>query len=357
MKSIHFATAAAVASFLSLAACGGQVEESAPVREAALNVRVQPVQRSEMASTVSVVGTTEPFARATVAAQLMGRIVAAEFEEGQRVSAGQVLVRLEDAALQAAHARAKAGLGEARSARQLAEKTAQRLGNLFEEEAVSQQMLDDAETAFARSKAGERAARQALVQASVQLDYSAIAAPFDGYIVRKFAQVGDMAAPGAPLFVLEQLDSLKVEVLLPEHRRVDPGQQVQVEIAALDKMVDGRVLAQIQAADPRSRTFRAKIVIGNRDRRIGSGMFALALLPEAPRTALLVPSSALVRRGQLEGVYVVAEGRAQLRWLRLGARRGDEVEVLSGLDEGDRVVVAPSAELRAGRLVEVRSNG
>lgn len=357
MKSIHSATAAAVASYVLLTACGGQVERTVPEQQAALSVRVQPVQRSQIASITSVVGTTEPFARATVAAQLMGRVVAAGFDEGQRVSAGQVLVRLEDAALQAGHARAQAGLGEARSARQLAEKTAERLRNLFGEEAVSQQMLDDAETAFARAKAAEKAARQALVQAEVQLDYSAIAAPFDGYIVRKFAQLGDMAAPGAPLFAIEQLDSLKVEVSLPEDRRVAAGESVQVEIAALDKWIDGRVLAQVQAADPRSRTFRAKIVIANGDGRVGSGMFARALLPGAPRTALLVPSAALVRKGQLEGVYVVAEGRAQLRWLRLGSQQGTEYEVLSGLNEGDRIVVDPPADLRAGRQVEVRSNG
>ncbi len=357
MKPMHYVMTAVVSSYLFLTACEGHSEYPGLREEAALSVRVQSVQRSQIASTASVVGTTEPFARATAAAQLMGRVVAADFDEGQRVSAGQVLVRLEDAALQAAHARAQAELGAARSARRLAEKTAVRLRNLFEQQAASQQMLDDAETAFARAESAEKAARQALVQASVQLDYSAIAAPFDGYIVRKFAQVGDMAAPGAPLFILEQLDSLKVEVLLPEHRRVAAGERVQVEIAALDRRVDGRVLAQVQAADPRSRTFRAKIAIGNVDGRIGSGMFARALLPKAPRSALLVPAAALVRKGQLEGVYVVAEGRAQLRWLRLGDRLGDDFEVLSGLNEGDQVVLGPSADLRAGRLVEVRSNG
>ena len=226
MKPMHYATTAVVVSLLFLTACGGDSERALPGEEAALSVRVQSVQRSQIASTASVVGTTEPFARATAAAQLMGRVVAANFDEGQRVSAGQVLVRLEDAALQAARGRAQAGLGEARSARQLAEKTAARLRNLFEEQAASQQMLDDAETAFARAEAAERAARQALVHAEVQLDYSAIAASIDGYVVKKFVQVGDMAAPGVPLFAIEQLDSLKVEVLLPESRRVAAGERV-----------------------------------------------------------------------------------------------------------------------------------
>ena len=131
---------------------------------------------------------------------------------------------------------------------------------------------------------------------------------------------------------------------------------MQVEIEALGQRVEGRVLAQVQAADPRSRTFRAKIAIGNVNDRIGSGMYARALLPEAPRDALLVPSTALVRKGQLQGVYAVSNGRAQLRWLRLGGQRGAAYEVLSGLDEGDEVVVDPPTTLRAGRRVEAYSN-
>ena len=351
-----YAAALTTLTGLALVACGADSRVQVEGEEAALRVRTQLVERRQIDVTSYAVGTTEPYARAAVAAQLMARITAADFEEGEPVRVGQVLVRLDDAALQAVQDYAQAELAAAHSARLLAEKNALRLRNLYDQEAVSQQALDDAETALARAAATEKSARQKLRQAEVQRTYSSIASPLNGHVVRKLVDVGDMATPGAPLFIVEQIDSLKVEVSLPEDRRVAADQRVQVEIEALGQRVEGRVLAQVQAADPRSRTFRAKIAIGNVNDRIGSGMYARALLPEAPRDALLVPSTALVRKGQLQGVYAVSNGRAQLRWLRLGGQRGAAYEVLSGLDEGDEVVVDPPTTLRAGRRVEAYSN-
>jgi len=355
---MHTIAAAAASLSLLLTACGG--DEPQDLREETpLRVRVQSVQRATVSAEATVVGTTEPFARTTVAARLMGPIVAADFDEGQRVVKGQMLVQLESRVLKAQRAQAQAGLSEARSARAMAEKTAVRTRNLFAEEAVSQQTLDRAETDFTRSTAAEKAARQMLRQAETQLNYGAVKAPMDGYVVRKFAQVGDMAAPGVPLFMIEQLDPLKVEVALPESEsaRVSVGDLVQVEIEALALRVEGRVDALVQAAETRSRSFRAKIVIANADGRIGSGMFARAFFPGPMRDALLLPSASLVQKGQLRGVYVVANGRAHLRWLRLGKVYGQKIEVFSGIDEGDQVIISPPIDLREGRQVEVHSNG
>ncbi len=343
---------------LALSACGGS-ELPAPREDAPLRVATQVVQRKEVAAATAFVGTTEPFARATVSARLLSPIVAADFDEGQRVRREQVLVRLESRVLKAQRAQAQAGVAEARSARALAEKNVERTRHLFAGEAVSQQILDNAEAVFARSLAAEKAAVQMLRQAQIQLSYDAVKAPMDGYIVHKFAQVGDMAAPGAPLFAVEQLDSLKVEVALPESEsaRVGVGDLVVVEIAALALRTEGRVAALVLAADPRSHSFRAKIVIANPSGQIGSGMFARAFFNGPQRTVLLVPSAALVQRGQLRGVYVVTNGRAHLRWLRLGKTYDQGIEVFSGLDEGDQMIVSPPADLREGRLVEVRRNG
>jgi RND family efflux transporter MFP subunit len=159
--------------------------------------------------------------------------------------------------------------------------------------------------------------------------------------------------------MVEQLDPLKVEVALPESEsaRVSVGDLVQVEIEALALRVEGRVDALVQAAETRSRSFRAKIVIANPAGLIGSGMFARAFFPGPMRDTLLMPSSALVQKGQLRGVYVAAGGRAHLRWLRLGKVYGQNIEVFSGLDEGDQIIVSPPADLREGRQVEVRPNG
>lgn len=358
MKSTQGIAGIAVYLVVALSACGGG-ESKAARAETPLRVAVQVVQRADVSATTAFVGTTEPFARATVSARLLGPVVAADFEEGQRVERDQVLVQLESRALKAQRAQAKAGVAEARSGRELAEKNVVRMRNLFAAEAVSEQMLDGAETAFARGVAAEKAAVQVLRQAQTQLAYDAIKSPLDGYIVEKFLQVGDMAAPGAPLFAVEQLDSLKVEVALPasESIRVGVGDLVQVEIGALGIHTEGRVVALVPAADPRSHSFRAKIAIANSNGQMGSGMFARASFEGLRRTVLLVPAAALVQKGQLRGVYVVADGRAQLRWLRLGKVHGEHIEVFSGLNAGDPVIVSPPGNLRAGRLVEVSRNG
>ena len=355
---MHGIAGVAASLALVLSACGGGEVHTAR-EEVPLRVTTQVVQRAEVSTKAAFVGTTEPFARATVSARLLSPIVAADFEEGQRVERGQVLVQLESRVLKAQRAQAQAGVTETRSARELAEKTVARTRNLFAAEAASQQMLDNAETAFARSTAAEKAAVQMLRQAQTQLGYDAVKAPIDGYIVRKFVQVGDMATPGAPLFAVEQLDSLKVEVALPESEsaRVGVGAIVQVEVEALGVRTEGRVEALVPAADPRSHSFRARIVIANPSGRIGSGMFARTFFDSSQRSVLLVPAAALVHKGQLRGVYVVADGRAQLRWLRLGKIYDQGIEVFSGLDEGDQVIVTPPADLRAGRQVEVSRNG
>jgi len=355
---LSIVTASLIGLTLLLTSCGD--EEPQPTPSAApIRVRVQEVVRAEVPVALVAVGTTQPFAHATASTRLMGDVVEADFNEGQRVEKGQVLVRLESRALQAQRAQAQAALAAARAAREHAETALGRLGNLFAEEAISRQALDDAETAYARSEAMEKAARQGVRQADAQLRYDAVKAPLSGYIVRKFMQVGDMASPGAPLFTIEQLDPLKVEVALPERERehVNTGDEVIVEIEALGLRVKGQMQALVQQADPRSRSFRAKIVVDNADGRIGSGMFARVLFAGTSRTVLMVSAEALVHKGQLQGVYVVSDGLAHLRWLRLGKRYGERIEVFSGLDAGEQVVVAPTAELREGSRVEVRSDG
>ncbi|MFH1570842.1 MAG: efflux RND transporter periplasmic adaptor subunit, partial [Gemmatimonadota bacterium] len=114
----------------------------------------------------------------------------------------------------------------------------------------------------------------------------------------------------------------------------------------------GRIEAVVPAADPASRTFRVKVVIANADGAVRSGMFARLRFARGARPAVLVPAAAVVRRGQLQGVFVVQSGRAHLRWLRLGNPWESEVEVVSGLNGGEVLVLDPDAQLRDGQPVE-----
>ena len=341
--------------------CSSPTPEKSTVEETAVPVRVQRVEQAGMPIIASAVGTTAPHARATPGTRLMGRVARADFAEGDRVARGEVLVRIENQDLRARRRQAESAVQEARAVLDNAEKSVQRLRNLYQEKAVPQQALDEAETGYARARAGLGSAEQGIQEVEANLRYSAVESPLDGVIVRKFVQPGDMTAPGTPLFAVEQQDPIEVTVEVSERDLpyVEAGREVAAEIMALKGSTAhrvGRVQALIPAADPGSRTFRVKVLVPNPDGAIGSGMFARVQFPKGERPALLVPASAVVRQGQLEGVYVVSDNRARLRWVRLGKALGERVEVLAGLDEGDAVVVSDVARVGDGQSVEVRDD-
>jgi len=340
--------------------CGGGERQAALVDEEPVAVRVATVEATQVPVLVKAVGSTEPHARATLGTRLMGRIAQVAVDEGDRVRPNQVLVRIENQDLNARRQQAEAGLREARAVLANAEKNVERMRNLHRENAVTQQALDEAETGYARALAGVAAAEQGVREVEVNLEYSEVKSPLDGVVVQKFAQPGDMAAPGAPLVAVEQQDTIKVTVEVNEGdlAYVAAGQEVDVEIEALKTapVRRGRVEALIPAADPGSRTFHVKVLVPNPDGAIGSGMFARVGFPKGQRPALLVPPEAVVREGQLQGVYAVVKGRARLRWVRLGRTWGEGVEVLSGLEAGTQVVTGDKTGLRDGRRVEVKGD-
>jgi RND family efflux transporter MFP subunit len=348
-----------------LAACGGE-HRKAPATEApALEVQAETVRMAAVPVTVTAVGTTEPYARATPGTRLMGRVGDVTVSEGDRVRKGAVMVRIEHQDLSAKRRQAESGLQEARAVLANAETSLKRIENLFRENAVPKKSLDEARTGHARAKAMVSAAEGALREVEANLGYSVIASSLDGVIVRKFVQPGDMAAPGAPLFTVEQQDPMKVTVEVGErdlvYVRVDSPVVVEIEAlhhegpAAQAERV-GTVEAVVPSADPGSRTFQVKVVLRNPERSVRSGMFARVRFQKDDRPGMLIPTSAVIREGQLQGVYVVSEDRARLRWVRLGKVFGERTEVISGLSPGDVVIVSAQSRISDGSRVDVKDD-
>jgi RND family efflux transporter MFP subunit len=321
-----------------------------------LAVRAIPIAQVQVPVLSPALGATQAPVSAVLATRLMGRIRSVAVAEGDRVQRGQVLASLEDGDWRARLDQARASLREAEALRVQAGREVERRRNLHRDQALPQEGLDQAETQYARAQAAEQVARAGVAQAEVELGYTQVRSPLDGVVVRKYAQPGDLSAPGAPLLTIEQLDPLEVVAEVGESlfSRLSLGQEVEVEIPALSQRHQGRLTALIPTADPQSRTFRVKVELPNPDHRLGSGLHARLLLKTGERPALLVPEAALVREGQLQGVYLEAGGRAQLRWLRLGQARDGLCEVLSGLEAGQAVISPPPAGLREGMPVEVR---
>lgn len=345
----------AVALPLMLSACGGDgeaLEKQVPgaAEAAALSVRTAEAREEAAPSTTAATGVVEPIRRATPAGRLMGTVTAAPFQEGDRVRAGQVLVRIDVQDLAARRAQVLAQVREAQTVLRDAETNLTRMRALSAEGAIARIQLEQAETGVARARAAVETAGAGLRELEANAAYGAIEAPFSGVIVRKMVEVGNLAAPGQPLFVLEDLSRVRVVAGVGEEAasRLRKGERVSVEIAGGGLQATGVVEAVLPSGNPSARGFRANVLLDNPGLALQSGMTATVRVPtgsggEAP-PALTIPADAVVRRGQLTGVFVADGGVARLRWIRLAEADGDRVRVLSGLRAGDRVVVGPERE-------------
>ena len=182
-----------------------------------------------------------------------------------------------------------------------------------------------------------------------------IVAPFDGVVTKKWADVGDLAAPGKPLIAIEDPSGLQLEADVPQAiaSHVQRDARLAARVDGVSGELTGTVSEIAPAADPVSRTFRVKVDLPAQP-GLSSGQFARLLVPVGESNSLRVPASAVVQRGQLEIVFVVANQHAQLHLVKTGKRVGDEMEILSGLHAGDAVVVDGAAQLTDGQPVEAK---
>ncbi|MCS6957123.1 MAG: efflux RND transporter periplasmic adaptor subunit [Aquificaceae bacterium] len=291
--------------------------------------------------------------RVEVSTRLMGKIKGVFVEEGQSVKLGQTLVSIdaEDIKAQASAldhqvAQAEQALRSAMAQHDAVKKTFERYSALLKEGAITQQEFDQVKAQFESAKAQVEQARAGIkaVQSQKQavvsnLKYSSITSPISGYVVQKNVDAGDLAVPGHTLLVIESPPYL-FEVFLPERfaGKVKVGQEYSVQIPSLGENLTGRVVEVSPSLDVATRTFRVKLQLQQKE-SLRSGMYGSLLLPEKVEV-LLVPESAIVRRFDFTGVWVVKpDNTLELRFVKLGEKRGDKVEVLSGLKEGERIVI------------------
>jgi RND family efflux transporter MFP subunit len=331
----------AVATLLLLAACskhpGPATTESLP----AVSARVATIATGKHEASEDVVGTVRAKLRAVIEAKVSGRVEQLAVVAGQRVKTGDLLVQIEAG-------EAKARLDQALAVREQADNDLKRFTTLLQQEAVTRSEFDAVQ------------ARQRIAQASVKevetmLAYTRVTAPFDGVITRKWADVGDLAAPGKPLLEMEDPANLRFEANVPEAliQKVESGGKLRVRVATVDRELVGTVAEIAPSSDPNSRTFLAKLDLPA-DTGLRAGQFGRAVVLMGELSALRVPAGAVVQRGQMELVFIVADGHAQLRLVKTGKRLGDELELVSGVEAGEQVVVEGAAQLRDGQPVQAR---
>lgn len=351
----RFVVAGMTALFLFGVGCGekvrpGQVELKRPAVSGVTVVKVEP---SRVDSYYETSGTVQAKTISSVASRVMGAIVAVKVKEGDRVSAGDVLVVLDDRdvneRLRAVEAAYKEAIGAAKGAKErktLAEVTYRRYRALHEEKVISQQEMDQIETQKKVAEADFDSANGALDRAGftleevrIQQGFTKITAPFSGIITAKKADVGAMAIPGLPLLIAEEDSYFDLVAPVDEKmaKVVKIGMSVYVIISPAGQKMSGTISEIMPSVDPTTRTFSVKTRL--RDRSLRSGLYAKLLIPTGTKEAMLIPAKAVVERGQLTGLFSVdGKGLVAYRLIRTGNRYDGSIEVLSGLKGGERII-------------------
>jgi len=337
--------AALLVAVLLVSGCGGGADSNT-AQSRDVSCLTAPASLEQIPRYVSATGSLKAEKSVTVSTRMMGWVRSVHVSEGQVVSKGDKLISIDDTDLIAKKAQAEAGINEASAVLANAQQMYERFEKLYADKSVSKQQLDDVRTGRDRAAAGLEMARAGLREVNVHLSYLEIVSPIDGLVSRKMIEEGNMANPGMPLLMLEQSGRMKVVAHLGEKdvSSVKVGDLAEVNVTSLTGAVyNVPVDNVVQAANPGSRTYDVEAHIDNTAGRLRSGMFARVNLPVGHREAVLVPSAAVIERGQLTGVWIVDDQNlAHLRWVRLGHAYGDRHEVLSGMT-GDETVVLNSA--------------
>jgi multidrug efflux pump subunit AcrA (membrane-fusion protein) len=386
----------AAALFLS---CGSKEDfsKTAPVPQ---KVKIEKVQASPVEDTYEAMGTVRSKTISVLSSKVLGRIVSIPVREGDRVKAGQLLVEIDDREMKAQLQKSQAGLKETQYALDeiekairggeaekkaadarlaLASSTLDRFKGLFERRSVSSQEFDEVQTKNTAAKADADQASERLqallakknqiiaridqakadtANAEAFLSHTRILSPIDGIVTTKPADLGQMAAPGTHLLSVEDESHYRLEALVEESRisRIHLGDTVSVSIDALgQKPMAGQVSEIVPALDPASRSTIIKIDLRAPDSStlFRSGLFGKARFNTGAKQVLTVPVQSVLERGQLTFVYVVDPAKiAHMRLIQTGKRYGDRVEILSGLSEGDQVVLEPLPAVKDGAAVE-----
>jgi RND family efflux transporter MFP subunit len=384
----------------------GKKEEAAvqePIPVSVEGVRIETVKATPVPQDFEAVGTVRSKTTTVLSSKTMGNILAIHVREGDQVHTGQLLIEIDDRDSRVQLQKAQAGLREvqdalveieqnmaaaesgkeaARVGQTLAQATFNRYKALLEERSVSHQEFDEVQARLKLADAEvERAGRmlQALAakknqvlakmeqvksdiaSAQIYVGYSRITSPMNGIVISKEAEVGLLASPGLPLLTLEDPLRYRLEVPVEESmlKKIRLGTPAKISIDALDPQErSGKVTELIPTSDPTSRSFTVKIDLSDEQGRSGSppglrsGLYGKARFSVGQKQAIQLPQKAVLHQGQLVGVFVVdSSNMVHLRLIKTGQTYGDQIEVLSGINDGDRVIVEGMERVKEGDRV------
>lgn len=343
----------ALAILVALAGCGGDADKHAatPVQQTVQAV-TQVIQPVSAEATQIAPGTVVAMESVKVASRLMGYIKDIAVVEGQAVKAGQRLFSIDPLDIEGAVTQAQLGLSQAESAMRDAKADYERFEALHKEEVVTRQQYEKMKLNYDIAVSRAAQAKAGLGTAQGQMRYATVTSPINGVVTQKFANQGDIAAPGHPVVMVENPARLQVQTSVADalFNTLKLGQTVKVEVDGFAEPLGAKVAQLSPAADPMTHTYLVKLDVAQAG--LKSGAFARVLFPTGMRTMLAVPAGAVLDRAGIPGVFVVdAHGTAQYRMVKTGRAENGQVEILAGLNPGERVVTGNAQAVNNGDKV------
>jgi RND family efflux transporter MFP subunit len=335
--------------------------EAGAAERSKLYVRVATPNTGGAALKLQLPGTLQGFVQAPIAARASGYLKRWHKDIGSRVKQGELLAEIETPEIDQQLSQAMAARQQAASSLDLARSTLERWESLRRKDVVSQQEVDERRSAEAQARAN-LAAADANVERLKQLEgFKRVLAPFAGVITKRNVDVGDLidagGGAGRALFVLAQTDPLRVYVNVPQSyaQLVKPGQHVVVTQTELrGSGFKGEIVRTSASIDATSRTMQVEIALPNKDGVLLPGAFVQVALELLPSGVMTIPTNALMIRAEGTRVAAVgADGRVQLRAVRVGRNYGESIEILDGVAAGERLVLNPPDSLNEGDEVSV----
>jgi RND family efflux transporter MFP subunit len=349
---------------LILISCGKEKHEITD-NSLAVVVTVNNIQNDNNTDFISSSGKIEAENSANVSTRMMGYVTKLYVKVGQKVKAGQLLISINNTDLVAKKAQVDASILQATAAYNNAKKDYNRFQELYKQQSASAKELDDMTSRYEMAKAGLEGAKQMRNEVMAQFNYANITAPFSGEITNTFIKEGDMANPGMPLVSVEGVSRMQVTAMVSENdiTSIKNGMPVKVLIKSTNQNLTGKVTEVSTSAKNTGGQYLVKINLSNANSKVLSGMFVNVEFPITNKTKItteksdkvLVSENALVKQGQLTGIYTVGNGNvAILRWVKLGKTFGNSVEILSGLASNEQYIISAEGKLYNGAKISIR---
>jgi len=317
---------------------------------AALPFQTYTTQYQSLKEEVFLDAVIEAVKRSTVSAETSGRIMEVNFDIGDRVQAGSVLVRIASAEQQSQFAAAEAQQNEAQARVQETKNEFERIQGVYEKKLVAKSALDRAAADLKAAEQRYQAATARVKQAKEQLRYTVVKAPYTGVVVDRHVELGELVAPGKPVMTGLSLKELRAAAQIPQSLMVQMEANKKVRLVfpqtngsgqLQQNSVESQRVQLSPQADSRSHTFLARAYLPEDVPNLYPGMYAKIAVVTGERKILLVPEQAIVHRSELTAVYVVKDAKVHLRQVRVGSREDGQVEILAGLDAGEQVALDP----------------